>query len=206
MSTTITRTETNASIRPEIRFDIEYLKTINGYLKVALLVIKKKHFYFTKINLTVFFLKIQKKYFFPFSQVLFLINVIIINSSRMISGASNFFNTIAALAFFFTAVMLTLYLFHIPEKFYTLPWLPVEIGGIFLTSLLYFIASLMTILQRDGLHTTAGVFGFITTGVYFYSGYLKYKQFKSGELAQGTLLSRSQTTSSFGQNASAFPA
>lgn len=102
--------------------------------------------------------------------------------------------------------MLTLYLFHFPEKFYTLPWLPVEIGGIFLTSLLYFIASLMTILVRDGLHTTAGIFGFITTVVYFYSGFLKYKQFKNGELAQGTLTSRSTTTSTFGQNASAFPA
>jgi hypothetical protein len=102
--------------------------------------------------------------------------------------------------------MLALYLFHFPEKFYTLPWLPVEIGGIFLTSLLYFIASLMTILVRDGLHTTAGVFGFITTGIYFYSGFLKYKQFKNGDLAQGTTTSRTVTTSNIGQNASAFPA
>lgn len=36
--TTVTRTEMHASIRPEIRFDTEYLKTINGYLKVALMV------------------------------------------------------------------------------------------------------------------------------------------------------------------------
>lgn len=35
---TVTRTETHASIRPEIRFDTEYLKTMNGYLKVALMV------------------------------------------------------------------------------------------------------------------------------------------------------------------------
>lgn len=35
---TITRTETHASIRPEVRFDLDYLHTKNGYLKVALMV------------------------------------------------------------------------------------------------------------------------------------------------------------------------
>lgn len=130
-----------------------------------------------------------------------------INSSHLRSGAAGFFNVIASLAFCFTVTMLVLYLFHIPEKFYTIPWLPIEIGGLCITTLLYFIASLMVILQRDGLHTTTGVFGFFTTAVYFYSGYLKYMQFKNGELAQGTLVSRSTTTTNLPpQNPSAFPA
>ena len=129
-----------------------------------------------------------------------------INASSLQSGAASVFNVIASLAFFFTVSMLVPYLLHVPEKFYTIPWLPIEIGGIFLTTLLYFIASLMVILQRDGLHTATGVFGFITTGVYFYSGYLKYMKFKNGELAQGTLVSRSTTTANISQNASAFPA
>lgn len=129
-----------------------------------------------------------------------------INASHYQTGSAAFFNVIASLAFCFTVAMLVLYLFHVPEKFYTIPWLPIEIGGIFLTTLLYFIASLMVILQRDGLHTATGVFGFLTTGVYFYSGYLKYMQFKNGDLAQGTLVSRSTVTANIPQNASAFPA
>lgn len=35
---TFTRTETHASIQPEIRFDPDYLKTKHGFLKVALMV------------------------------------------------------------------------------------------------------------------------------------------------------------------------
>lgn len=102
--------------------------------------------------------------------------------------------------------MLILFLFHVPEKFYTLPWLPVEIGGIFLTTLLYFIISLIAVLKNDVVATIAGFFGLITTGVYFYSGYLKYKQWKNGELAQGSLLSRTTATATISQQASAFPA
>lgn len=99
--------------------------------------------------------------------------------------------------------MLLLFLFHVPEKFYTLPWLPVEIGVLCIVTLLYFISSLMVILVSDVAHTVAGVFGFITMGVYAYSGYLKFTAWKNGELAQGSM-SKSTTTSSTTQ-ASAYP-
>ena len=105
--------------------------------------------------------------------------------------------------------MLFLYLFHVPEKFYTLPWLPAEIGGICLMTLLYFIAALIAVLRPNVLATFAGLFGLVTTDVYFFSGFLKFKQWKTGELAQGNLLSRSTTTSTQSniQTApSAFPA
>lgn len=100
--------------------------------------------------------------------------------------------------------MLILFLFHIPEKFYTLPWLPVEIGVLCIVTLMYFIASLMVILVSDVIHTVAGVFGFVTMGVYAYSGFLKFKSWKNGELAQGSL-SRSTTTTT-NVEASAYPA
>lgn len=38
---TTTQTTSNTSIRPEIRFDIDYLRTLNGVLKIALLVSEK---------------------------------------------------------------------------------------------------------------------------------------------------------------------
>lgn len=119
-------------------------------------------------------------------------------------GATSFFNTSLALGWWFTLIMLILFLFHIPEKFYTLPWLPVEIGVLCIVTLMYFIASLMVILVSDVIHTVAGVFGFVTMGVYAYSGFLKFKSWKNGELAQGSL-SRSTTTTT-NVEASAYPA
>lgn len=99
--------------------------------------------------------------------------------------------------------MLVLFLFHIPEKFYTLPWLPIEIGVTCIITLLYFISSLIVILISTSTHTVAGVFGFITMGVYAYSGYLKFAAWKNGEIAQGTL-NRAMTTTM--TESSAYPA
>lgn len=118
-------------------------------------------------------------------------------------GATGFFNSTIGLGWWYTLIMLTLFSFHVPEKFYTIPWLPIEIGITSIITLMYFIASLLVILQHDAAHTVGGVFGFITTGVYAYSGYLKFNAWKNGELAQGTL-TRSTTTSN--TQASAFPA
>lgn len=131
--------------------------------------------------------------------------MITINVSAENRGATSFFNWTLGIGWWFTLVMLILYLFHVIEKFYTLPWLPIEIGVICIVSLLYFIASLMVILISDVAHTIAGVFGFITLAVYAYSGFLKFKAWKNGELAQGTL-TRSTTTTTSSMPASAFPA
>lgn len=99
-------------------------------------------------------------------------------------------------------MMLLLFLFHVPEKFYTQPWLPVEIGVICIITLLYFIASLLVILVSDVAHTVAGVFGFITMGFYAYSGFLKFKAWKNGELAQGSL---NRTRTATDVEATAYP-
>lgn len=170
---TQSQTNTRTSIRPLVRFDIEYMKSFHGMLKIVLL-------------------------------VLGIINLIIIIVAPIFVGASRFFSTTIGLAWWYTLVMLLLFLFHIPEKFYTLPWLPVEIGALCIVSLLYFIASLLVILQRDTTHTVAGIFGFLTTGVYAYSGYLKFNAWKSGALAQGTITRTNTTTSTF--QATAYPA
>lgn len=139
------------------------------------------------------------------SQVLGIVNVITINVSASHTGATSFFNWALGIGWWFTLVMLILYLFHVVEKFYTLPWLPIEIGALCIITLMYFIASLMVILISSVAHTIAGVFGFVTMGVYAYSGYLKFTAWKNGELAQGTL-SRSTTTTTSSMPASAFPA
>lgn len=173
MSTTFTSSSRTHSIRPEIRFEIDYLKTMHGVLKGIVL-------------------------------VLGIINVIII-ATAVWYGANGFFNTAIGLAWWYTLVMLILFLFHVPEKFYTLPWLPVEIGVTCIITLLYFIASLMVILISTGTHTVAGVFGLITTAVYTYSGYLKFQAWKNGELAQGSLTNSTISTHHV-SSPSAFPA
>lgn len=188
---TTTQTSSNYSIRPEMRFDIEYLRTIHGILKVILLVNCFKSF--SDLFCSIFFR----------SQVLGLINIIII-SVAIWYGANGFFNSAIGIGWWFTLIMLVLFLFHVPEKFYTLPWLPIEIGVICLICLLYFISSLIVILISTTTHTVAGVFGFITLGVYAYSGYLKFKAWKDGELAQGSLTRSTQSTTM--TESSAYPA
>jgi hypothetical protein len=171
MPSTFTTSSTTHSIRPEIRFDTDYLRTFHGVLKGIAL-------------------------------VLGIINVIII-ATAVWYGSNGFFNSVIGLSWWYTLVMLVFFLFHIPEKYYTLPWLPIEIGAICIITLLYFIASLMVILTSTAVHTVAGVFGFITTAVYAYSGYLKFQAWKNGELAQGSLTHSSTVTQS---SPSAFPA
>lgn len=129
--------------------------------------------------------------------------MITINVTSFSNGTTSYFNTVLGIAWWYTLIMLILFLIHVPEKFYTLPWLPIEIGVICIITLLYFIASLMAILAPNAAHTVAGIFGFITTGGYAYSGFLKFKAWKNGELAQGTL---SRSTTSTTTQASAFPA
>jgi len=161
----------SGSIRPEIRFDTEYLRTYHGMLKCGLLIMG-------------------------------IINVITINSTSFRNNSTSFFNTTLSFALFYTFIILVLFLFHIPEKTYTLPWLPIEIGAICILTLFYFIGSLMALLAPNVAHTIAGIFGLITTTGYAYSGYLKFRAWKNGELAQGSL---SQTNTAQTQ-ASAFPA
>ena len=62
----------------------------------------------------------------------------------------------------------------------------------------------MAILVPDAVHTIAGIFGFVTLGGYAYGGYLKFNQYRNGELAQGSL-SSSRTTTTTTQS-SAYPA
>jgi len=134
--------------------------------------------------------------------VLGLINLITISVSNVSIGATRFYGATLGIAWWYTLIILILFLLHVPEKLYTVPWLPVEIGVTCIITLLYFIASLLTILVSSAAHTVAGVFGFITMGGYAYSGYMKFTAWKNGELAQGSLTRTTTTTT----QASAFPA
>ncbi|CAO1364046.1 unnamed protein product [Diamesa tonsa] len=136
--------------------------------------------------------------------IMALVNIITINVSALSNGTTTYYNSTVSVGFWYTLVMLFLFLFHVPEKFYRMPWLPVEIGVNVIVGLMYFIASIMAILVPDAAHTVAGIFGFITLAGYAYGGYLKFNQYRNGELAQGSLTSSRTTTTQ--QQSSAYPA
>lgn len=100
---------------------------------------------------------------------------------------ANFFDTIAVTGFWFTGILLVLYLFHIVEKFYKIPWLKIELGFCALWTVFYLIAATLV----AGLTTyslamgVAAFFGFCAMVVYGYDAFLKYQGVTSGEIAQG---------------------
>lgn len=59
-------------------------------------------------------------------QVLNLLGFICITVSYgAISSRGSWFNTVAMGGFWFTGILLALYLFHVIEKFYRIPWLKI---------------------------------------------------------------------------------
>lgn len=52
-----------------------------------------------------------------------------------------FFDTVAMTGFWFTGIMLILYLFHVVEKLHLIPWLKIEFAFCALWTFLYLIAS-----------------------------------------------------------------
>lgn len=61
------------------------------------------------------------------------------------------------LGFWFTGILLVLYLFHIPEKFYKIPWVKIEFFFCIVMVVLYLIAS--------SLLVNIGIEGFVVAGV-----------------------------------------
>lgn len=111
--TTTTTTTREAIISPQIRYDPTYWRTKEGLMKVAVIV----------FNL-VGFICIEVTHF------------------NMISRAT-FFNTVAMTGFWFSLLLLVMYLFHIVEKFYKLPWVQIELVAYAILALLYLIASIL---------------------------------------------------------------
>lgn len=99
------------------------------------------------------------------------------------------------IAFWFTGILLGLYLFHIVEKFYKIPWLKMEFLFCALWTLLYLIASILATTVYDNPHSAAAFFGFVATVAYGLDAFLKWRGVRGGGLAQGTRVVSKQTTS-----------
>nr|CAD7447253.1 unnamed protein product [Timema bartmani] len=93
--TTTTVTASNTTVQTNLRFDPLYIRTIPGILKVVQIV----------LNLLGF--------------------ICISVSWGATTSRGSWFNTVAMTGFWFTGIMLALYLFHVVEKFYKIPWLKI---------------------------------------------------------------------------------
>ncbi|KAL1458053.1 hypothetical protein WDU94_008228 [Cyamophila willieti] len=140
-----TVTSTSTSVQTNMRFDDSYLRTVPGMLKIIQIVLN-------------------------------LIGFILISLSMYsMAPRANFFNTVAMFGFWFTGILLVLYLFHIIEMLYKIPWLKIEFLYCGILAAFYFIASILC--AAWATHSTFGVaaiLGFCATGAYAYDAWLKY--------------------------------
>ncbi|KAJ8726003.1 hypothetical protein PYW07_000701 [Mythimna separata] len=163
--TTTTTVTSSTAVQTNIRFDPSYIKTIPGILKIV--------------------------------QVLCsLLGFICIRCSYL-SGATkgSFFSWISMIAFWFTGILLGLYLFHILEKFYKIPWLKLEFGFCAIWTFFYLLVSILAATVHDNPHSAAAFFGFVAMIAYLVDAYLKWVAVRAGGLAQGTRVVSKQTTS-----------
>ncbi|CAG9121825.1 hypothetical protein JYU34_002975 [Plutella xylostella] len=163
--TTTTTVTSSTSVQTNIRFDKTYIRTWPGALKAA-------------------------------QVLLSLLGFICIQCSRFNNnGKGAFFSWISMVAFWFTGILLGLYLFHFVEKFYRIPWLKIEFVFCGLWAFFYLLASSLAVSVYDSAHEAAAFFGYGACAAYLADCYLKYQAVKAGGLAQGSRVVSKQTTS-----------
>ncbi|KAL4705333.1 hypothetical protein ACJJTC_019019 [Scirpophaga incertulas] len=161
--TTTTTVTSSTVVQTNIRFDPQYVRTIPGILKIV--------------------------------QVLCsLLGFICIQCSRLNTLSKGvFFSWISMIAFWFTGILLWLYLFHLVEKFYKIPWLKMEFGFCALWTFLYLLASILAVTVHDNAHSAAAFFGFVCMFAYAVDAFVKWRAARAGGLAQGTRVVSKQT-------------
>jgi len=96
---------------------------------------------------------------------------------------------VAMTGFWVTGILLIFYLIHVIEKFHVIPWLMIEMGFNILWAFFYMTCSIDLAVQAssNGLssYIAASFFGFVAMGIYGFDGFLKFKGWKAGEIAQG---------------------
>lgn len=141
-----------------IRFNGEYVRTVPGILKVVCLVFN-------------------------------LIGFICIQSSPFSSTATGgFFSYVAMQSFWFTLIMLVLYLLQVVYKFNRVPWLRIEMWVYVVTAALYLLASCLAASAGPKAFAAAAFFGFVAMLVYGYDAFLKYRA------TNGIIVSQTTTT------------
>lgn len=108
-------------------------------------------------------------------------------SSQSSHSRGGWFNTVAMGGFWFTGILLVLYLFHIIEKFSKIPWLKIEFIFCTIWTVFYLLAASLAAdyARYTEAFGVASFFGFCAMVAYGYDAWLKFNAAKSGALAQG---------------------
>ncbi|GLG92480.1 Uncharacterized protein GBIM_00170 [Gryllus bimaculatus] len=169
-TTTTTVTSSNTTVQTNIRFDALYIRTLPGMLKVGQIAFNLLGFISMLCSITRHF------------------------------SRGEWFNTVAMGGFWFTGIMLVLYLFHVVEKFYRIPWLKIEFVFCAIWTVFYLIAASLACAAGNvsEANIVAGIFGYVAMVLYAYDAFLKFQGIRSGAIAQGDRVvnkSSSTTTS-----------
>jgi signal transduction histidine kinase len=109
--TTTTTMTSNTTIQTNTRFDPSYIRTWHGILKCAQIVLNLLGFICIEV------------------------------SGFSFHSRGSYFIFVSMTGFWFTALLLLFYLFHLIEKFYKIPWLKIELVFCALWTLMYLIAA-----------------------------------------------------------------
>lgn len=150
-TTRTTVQHSTTTVDATLRYDPSYFRTIPGILKGAQVVCFLYEYFHSKnwksIILTLF-------------QLLNLLGFICIECSGVYSYATSrgpFFNFVSMTGFWFTGILLALYLFHIIEKYYRIPWLKIEFLFCAIWTGLYLIAASLAVSYPIEAFEAAGV-------------------------------------------------
>lgn len=161
---TTTTSVTQTTVSPDIRYDPTYIRTLPGIIKIACIVLN-------------------------------LIGFICIEvSAYSYHSRGSYFNSVAMIGFWFTGIMLFLYIFHVCEKFYKVPWLKIEMYFNAIWTILYLFAACFAATMNIEAYSAAAFFGFCAMVAYGYDAFLKFKAVRAGEIAQGSRSIQQQQT------------
>ncbi|CAG9784749.1 unnamed protein product [Diatraea saccharalis] len=139
----------------EIRFDLTYMKTPEGVLKIIIIVLS-----------LIGFICIQSSAFWS-------------------NGRGVYFNIVANLAFWSAGCLILCYLFHVVEKYHNIKWLKIELVVDVVLVFLYVIASTIVVAFGSAAYSAAGFFGYLTMVSCGADAFLKGRALKAGRLPQG---------------------
>jgi len=173
MASSQTTTITETHVQTNIRWDPSYIKTIPGGLKVAGII----------INLVVFICVMSSGVHF-----------------RELTTAE-WTDFVAMTAFWVTGILLIFYLLHVIEKFHVIPWMTIEMGFTILWAFFYLTCSIDLAINAkkygNNAFAAASFFGFVAMGVYGFDGFLKFKGWKAGQIAQGERVVQQAETATY---------
>ncbi|OQV24765.1 hypothetical protein BV898_01356 [Hypsibius exemplaris] len=184
-STTTTQVQSTRTVVLSPFFDIQYLRTIPGWLKIAQLILMLIAFILAAAAWS------SSSYWCPG-----LSNTYCYNSYT--TGSAGWAKFVTITGFIITLILLNLYLFHLIEKLYQVNWLFVEFIYCVVVTVCLFIAGCVMIPTYgtyDGTRGAVVFFCWAAMAAYGYDAFLKFKAWRNGEVAQGVSATVTTSTS-----------